>query len=229
MTGVVHPIGPEEPVVYWRRRLLVGLAAVLTLVLLTQMFSGGDDGNPAAAAIPAATTSATPLVVASATPGASGLPIPDSTGSTTPSTQTLQPTAQPTVQVVAEGECSDAQISMQVEIDRTTTAVGEGVHIKMILKNTSNTTCKRDVGSGANEITVISGPALIWSTDHCNASTEKDLKEFAPGQEWSVDVVWIGKQTAKGCKVRNMAQSGAYWAHGRNGSLNSDGMKFEVR
>jgi len=216
-------------VVYWRRRLLVGLAAVLTLVLLTQMFSGGDDGNPAAAAIPAATTSATPLVVASATPGASGLPIPDSTGSTTPSTQTLQPTAQPTVQVVAEGECSDAQISMQVEIDRTTTAVGEGVHIKMILKNTSTTTCKRDVGSGANEITVISGPALIWSTDHCNASTEKDLKEFAPGQEWSVNVVWIGKQTAKGCKVRNMAQSGAYWAHGRNGSLNSDGIKFEVQ
>ena len=226
MTGVVHPIGPEEPVVYWRRRLLVGLAAVLTLVLLTQMFSGGDDGNPAAAAIPATTSSATPLVVASATPGISGLP---NAVATSPTTQTLQPTAEPTVQVVAEGECSDAQISMQVEIDRTTTAVGEGVHIKMILKNTSTTTCKRDVGSGANEITVISGPALIWSTDHCNASTEKDLKEFAPGQEWSVNVVWIGKQTAKGCKVRNMAQSGAYWAHGRNGSLNSDGIKFEVQ
>jgi hypothetical protein len=216
-------------VVYWRRRLLVGLAAVLTLFVIAQMFSGGDDGNPAAAAIPATTSSATPLVVASATPGASGLPIASGTGPTTPSTQTLQPTAQPTVQVVAEGECSDAQISMQVEIDRTTTAVGEGVHIKMILKNTSTTTCKRDVGSGANEITVISGPALIWSTDHCNASTEKDIKEFAPGQEWSVNVVWIGKQTAKGCKVRNMAQAGAYWAHGRNGSLNSDGMKFEVR
>lgn len=218
MTGVVHPIGPEEPVVYWRRRSLVGLAAVLTLFALTQMFSGGDDGNPAAAA--------TPLIVASANPSTSSLPI---AASTAPTTQTLQPTAEPTVQVVAEGECSDAQISMQVKIDRTTTAVGEGVHIKMILKNTSATTCKRDVGSGANEITVISGPALIWSTDHCNASTEKDLQELAPGQEWSVNVVWIGKQTAKGCKVRNMAQSGAYWAHGRNGSLNSDGMKFEVQ
>ena len=161
MSGVVHPIGPEEPVVYWRRRLLVGLAAVLTLFLVMQMFSGGDDGNPAAAAIPATTASANPLVV---DPSTSSLPI---AASTSPTTQTLQPTAEPTVQVVAEGECSDAQISMQVEIDRTTTAVGEGVHIKMILKNTSTTTCKRDVGSGANEITVISGPALIWSTDHC--------------------------------------------------------------
>lgn len=226
MPGVVHPVGPEEPVVYWRRRLLVGLSAGLTLFLVTQMFSGGTDGNPVAAAIPTTTASATPLIVASAIPSTSGLP---DTASTLPTTQTLQPTAEPTVQVLADGECSDAQISMQVEIDRTTTDVGEGVHIKMILKNTSTTTCKRDVGSGANEITVISGPALIWSTDHCNASTEKDLQEFAPGQEWSVNVVWIGKQTAKGCKVRNMAQSGAYWAHGRNGSLNSDGMKFEVQ
>ena len=62
-----------------------------------------------------------------------------------------------------------------------------------------------------------------------NPSTEKDLVELAPGQEWSVNVVWIGKQTAKGCKVRNMAKPGAYWAHGRNSSLNSDGVKFVVQ
>lgn len=226
MSGVVHPIGPEEPVVYWRRRLLVGVAAILSLVLLTQIFSGGDDGIPAVAADPASSESAAPVAATSASPSTSDAPI---AASTTPATQTLQPTAAPTVPVVADGECSDAQISMQVDVDRTTTAVGEGVHVTMTLKNISTTTCKRDVGSGANEITVISGPALIWSTDHCNASTEKDLQEFAPGQEWSVKVVWIGKQTAKGCKVRNMAESGAYWAHGRNGSLNSDGMKFEVQ
>ena len=142
MIGVVHPIGPEEPVVYWRCRLLVGLLAALTLFVQIQTFSGGDDGNPVAVA--------TPVTDASATPSTSSLPID---ASTAPTTQTLQPTAQPTVQVVAEGECSDAQISMKVEIDRTTTPVGEGVHIKMILKNTSTTTCKRDVGSGANEIT----------------------------------------------------------------------------
>jgi hypothetical protein len=70
------------------------------------------------------------------------------------------------VPVVAEGECSDADTSVRVEVDRETTAVGEGVHINMVVKNISAKTCKRDVGSGANEVTVISGPALIWSTDH---------------------------------------------------------------
>jgi hypothetical protein len=129
---------------------------------------------------------------------------------------------------VADGECSDADTSIRVVVDRKTTTVGEGVHINMIVKNISNKTCKRDVGSGANEVTVISGPALIWSTDHCNPNTDKDLVELAPGEEWNVKVVWIGKQTAKGCKVRNMAQPGAYWAHGRNASLNSDGVRFVV-
>ena len=220
MTGVVHPVGPEEPQVYWRRRLMIGLAALVTLVVVISSFTGGDEPVPvAASAVPTAEavvaapeSSPTPTaVVASPTP------------------EVLQPTAQPTVPVVAEGECSDADTSIRVVVDRETTAVGEGVHINMIVKNVSATTCKRDVGSGANEVTVISGPALIWSTDHCNPNTDKDLVELAPGQEWSVKVVWIGKQTSTGCKVTNMADPGAYWAHGRNSSLNSDGVKFVVQ
>jgi len=214
VTGVVHPVGPEEPVVYWRRRLMFGLAALVTLIVLVRSFTGGEDPAPVAASI-APTAEA---VVAT--------PIP-SVVAALPTPEILQPTAQP-VPAVAEGECSDADTSIRVEVDRETTAVGEGVHINMVVKNISEKTCKRDVGSGANEVTVISGPALIWSTDHCNPNTDKDLVELAPGQEWNVKVVWIGKQTSTGCKVTNMADPGAYWAHGRNSSLNSDGVKFVV-
>lgn len=216
MTGVVHPVGPENPQVYWRRRLIFGLAALITLFVIIRSFTGGDNSDSvAASAVPTA-----PAEMAS--------PIPTVVAAS-PTPTVLQPTVQPTVPAVADGECSDADTSIRVEVDRETTAVGEGVHIKMIVKNISAVTCKRDVGSGANEVTVISGPALIWSTDHCNPNTDKDLVELAPGQEWSVNVVWIGKQTAKGCKVRNMAEPGAYWAHGRNASLNSDGVKFVVQ
>jgi len=220
VTGVVHPVGPEEPQVYWRRRLMLGLAALVTLIVIIQSITGGKEPVPAVAS---GAPSSEALVTSSAPS-----PVP-SVVLASPTTAVLQPTAQPTVPVVADGECSDADTSIRVEVDRETTAVGEGVHIKMIVKNISAVTCKRDVGSGANEVTVISGPALIWSTDHCNPSTDKDLVELAPGQEWSVNVVWIGKQTAKGCKVRNMAEPGAYWAHGRNASLNSDGVRFVVQ
>jgi hypothetical protein len=212
----VHPVGPEEPVVYWRRRLVLALAALVTLIVLIRSFTGGEDPVPSAA------LTAPSAEAVAATPLPSGAIV-------SPTPAILQPTAQPTVPAVADGECSDADTSIKVEIDRETTAVGEGLHVNMVVKNISAATCKRDVGSGANEITVISGPALIWSTDHCNPNTDKDLVELAPGQEWNVKVVWIGKQTATGCKVTNMADPGAYWAHGRNGSLNSAGAKFVVQ
>ena len=215
MTGVVHPVGPEEPQVYWRRRLILGLAALVTLILIVRVVTGGDDPVTAATTSSPSAAAMTP----EATPS-------DQAASATPAP--LQPSTEPTVPVVGDGGCTDEDTSIRVVVDRKTTAVGEGVHINMIVKNISNEACKRDVGSGANEITVISGPALIWSTDHCNPNTNKDLVELAPGQEWNVKVVWIGKQTAKGCKIRNLAQPGAYWAHGRNASLNSDGVRFVV-
>lgn len=217
MSGVVHPVGPEEPQVYWRRRVMFGIATLATLLLILKSLLGGDE-------TPVASASASPSAVASVIP--SSTPTPATTDQPAPA---LSPTAVPTVPAVAEGECSDADTSIAVAIDRQTTAVGEGLQITMTIKNVSTKVCKRDVGSGANEVTVISGPALIWSTDHCNTSDEKNLKEFQPGEEWSVTVNWIGKQTAKGCKIRNMATPGAYWAHGRNGSLNSDGARFEVQ
>jgi hypothetical protein len=205
-------------VVYWRRRLVLGLAALVTLIVIVRSFTGGEDPVPAAVSV-------TPSAEAIAqSPDDSPL-----SEVVSPTPTVLQPTAQPTVPAVAEGECSDSDTSIRVVIDRNTTAVGEGVHINMIVKNNSAKSCKRDVGSGANEVTVISGPALIWSTDHCNPNTDKDLVELAPGQEWNVKVVWIGKQTATGCKVTNLAEPGAYWAHGRNASLNSNGARFVVQ
>jgi len=218
VSGVVRPVGPEEPMVYWRRRLVIGLAAIVTLIVLINSFTGGDDPVPTAAS---ASPSATDLIT-SPEPTAS----PSVVESATP--ETTQPSEQPSIPAVADGECSDADTSLRVTIDRGTTAVGEGVHISMILKNISTTTCKRDVGSGANEVTVTSGPALIWSTDHCNPSTDKDLVELAPGQEWKVKVVWIGKLTGEGCKVKDFAEPGAYWVNGRNASLKSDGVRFVV-
>ncbi len=215
MTGVVHPVGPEKPVVYWRRRVMLGLAALVTLIVLVRSFTGPQDPTPVAASSSPSAQAQMPSAIPSQEPA-----------SVTP--EPLQPSLEPTVPAVTEGECSDADTSIRVVVDRKTTSVGEGVHINMIVKNISDQTCKRDVGSGANEVTVISGPALIWSTDHCNPNTDKNLVELAPGQEWNVKVVWIGKQTAKGCKVRNMAQPGAYWAHGRNASLNSAGFRFVV-
>ncbi len=222
MSGVTHPVGPEPPEVYWRRRLIVGLAVIVTLVLLVKVVHHGG-GSPAAASSTSTSVSATPaassgaqMTAQSPSPTASDMPI--AVASQTPTAPTT----------TASGECSDADTAVTITLDRKTTTVGVGVHMTMSVKNTSATSCKRDVGSGANEVTIISGPALIWSTDHCNPSTAKDIVDLKPGQTWSVDDVWDGKMSAKGCKILATAKPGAYWGHARNGNVNSDGASFVI-
>ena len=37
MSTVIHPVGPEEPKVYWVRRLVAVLVAVVVVVLMVAM------------------------------------------------------------------------------------------------------------------------------------------------------------------------------------------------
>jgi hypothetical protein len=99
---------------------MLALAALVTLIVLIRSFTGGENPAPAAAiTVPSAEAVAT-------TPEPLATP---SVAMASPTPTILQPTAQPTVPAVAEGECSDADTSIEVEIDRKTTAVGEGLHI----------------------------------------------------------------------------------------------------
>lgn len=221
VSGVTHPVGPEPAEVYWRRRLVVGIAVLLTLVALFKIFNGG--GNDVAAVTPSQSASA---VTESQAPQVSESAVPEIGPTDAPSIADSQ-TPTPT-EPAKNGECSDADTSVSVVLDRKTTTVGTGLHLTMKVKNNSKVACKRDVGSGANEVTVISGPALIWSTDHCNPSTAKDIVKLAPGQTWSVTVVWGGKLSGKGCKILTTAKPGAYWGHARNGRVNSDGARFVI-
>ena len=230
MSGVSHPVGPQPPEVYWRRRFIAVMSVLVVLGIVVKLFSHFT-ADPVAAATPLPSQS----VAVSASPTTS----PAATESATPSeSPSIDPSADPAAAAAAtpmsttpsfEGECPDSVMSVTVAIDRTETKVGDGLHMTMTVKNTSDKKCLRDVGSGANEITIISGPALIYSTDHCNPSTEKDIQEFDPGEKFSVNVVWTGKLSAKGCQKLSTADAGAYWAHARNGHINSDGVRFIVQ
>lgn len=205
------------------------MAILIVLGIFVRVFQHFT-AEPAAAATPLASqTSAAASALPSITASAVASP------TTTP---TVDPNADPAAAAAAtpmsttpsfEGECPDSAMSVKVTIDRDTPAVGEGLHMTMTITNTSKNKCLRDVGSGANEITIISGPALIYSTDHCNPSTEKDIQEFDPGEKFTVSVVWTGKLSAKGCQKLSTAKAGAYWAHARNGHINSDGVRFVVQ
>lgn len=210
MSGVIHPVGPKNPRVYWfRRALLVG--AIFTTLLLIFSLLNGNDEQPVASssALPAPSQSVMPTVI----------PTESQSALATPSATTSGATAT---------DCTDEQISVVVAINPTDPKVNQDIKISMTITNVGTTDCLRDVGSGANEITIISGPTLIWSTDHCNPSTASDVRTLSPNQKLTISATFNGTQTSKGCVKHNKATAGTYWAHARNISKNSDGLRFVI-
>jgi len=211
VTGVVHPVGPERPEVYWRRRIVVVLGLIVLLTFVGKFLFGGS-GNAAPQAMVTQSASAKPTVV--------------STPKATHSAHVV-PVTNPTAHSV-RGTCRDADIKVTVSSPKHVTAVGGGLAITMNVTNTSTKTCTRDLGSGANEVTITSGPALVWSTDHCNPSTASDVQTLAAGKSWSVNVIWDGKISAPKCQLMGKAQHGAYWVHAHNGKVSAHRMRFVV-
>lgn len=208
---------PRE--VYQRRRIAAGILGLVVLFLIAKIILGIISGSSSNGSSDPG-TDATQLPTAAASLQPTEVPSSDALPSQAPSVMPQVP--------VAQGYCADSDLSIKVALDRKSTPVGSGLHLSMSVKNISGQSCKRDLGSGANEVTVISGPALIWSTDHCNPSTAKDVVQLAPGQTWSIKVVWTGNLSGKGCKILRAAKSGTYWGHARNGTLNSDGARFVI-
>lgn len=215
-------MGPEKPKVYWVRRLLFLGAIISTLILIFSTIRGALSESAASTnALPTPSATALSEVTETAEPPTEVPPSSPSANTSTPSDPAATTSAATEI-----GTCSDDQISLAVTIDPQNPKVSQSTKLTMRVTNISTNPCLRDVGSGVNEITIISGPALIWSTDHCNTSTATDVRTLAPNVPVSFTATWDGMQTSKGCIMRNQATSGTYWAHTRNASKNSDGVRF---
>lgn len=208
MPGIIKPIGPKDPKVYWVRRLVLLGALTSTLILIFSIINRPIDAqvnedNQIAAPIEEVAATAEPTETILTTPVA---------------------TPEPTI----VNSCLDDQIAITVLVSSQTPKVLEGLRITMSITNVSTQICQRDVGSGANEITIVSGPALIWSTDFCNPSAAEDIRTLQPNQKVSVVASWDGMQTLKDCVKLDKATAGAYWAYSRNDTKNSEGARFVI-
>ncbi len=234
MSGVVHPVGPKPQSVYWRRRAVFLLVILLTLFVIGRTIFGGSDSNSTATPLVSSSPTVSQSVSESATPVASPSASVQSASSAPEPTDAVDPITLLSPSPVATKSqpadaCTDAEIQVKISMPKKVVKVGAGSDLVMTVKNNSDRTCRRDVGSGANEVTIISGPAHVWSTDDCSPGSESNYVKLKPNQSWSVKVVWNGKISAPNCQVLSTAKYGAYWAHARNGAELSDGVRFVVQ
>jgi hypothetical protein len=226
-------VGPLPPSVYWRRRVLVlgGLLLVVLLVAYACSGSGASSAStqptPAPVLAPIPTSSPSP----SMSPSSSMLPSVDPSGTTTQPTSLLSPSVSASAPMVdaspADDTCTDDQIQVTPVIASTSAAtsrleLGGTYDLRLKIRNISKVTCRRDVGTVAEELRITKGSTKIWSSDDCvhPKTPAHDIRTFAPGIEIYAEIKWSSYDiTTTTCKKSSdPAPQGKYSLIGRVGT-----------
>jgi hypothetical protein len=200
----LQPVGPLPASTYWRRRVLIGLAVLLLLLVGLKACGGDDDATPRALAT-SPKPSPSPVVSAAASPSPAG-------------PQSPAPVA----------ACGDAALQVTVEADAASYASGAAPRFALKVVNTGTVPCRRALGPDAVEVRVFSGEDRIWSSDDCNKATGQGVLELAPGDPRQLVVQWPGKRTKPGCDVGEVAKPGTYRVSARVGDIVRQGTVFSV-
>lgn len=210
MSSLLHPVGPEPPEVYWRRRLLVGLAIVVALIIIVVMFWPGDDSgsNPVASGSPTNTPSVSP------SPSGSPSGSPSTTGSPSASATT---------------ECADSDIQVTAETPKDSYAAGALVQLYMTIQNVSDHPCNRNVGPRVNFFKVTSGGQNVWNSDDCHPGGRDQTVAIPKGGAFKASVTWDQTLSAPNCPSgQGKAQPGSYSVTGNNINVQSKPVNFAI-
>ncbi len=229
-------VGPLPAAVYWRRRAVV-LSAIVLVFLVIFYSCSGPGGQPtrgaATTAPPAETgepTPTEPILV----PTIEASPPADDTPSTPAFTL---PTSDggggggdgggggPT-EAAQGGACTDTEMVVTAKPASGKVAREATVDFTITFRNASKRSCTRDIGADAQELRLMDGQKVIWSSDDCNPRSGSAVRRFAPEDAVSFTLTWDGKRSREGtgkkvCTGANAPDIGAYQLVGRLGTAYS--------
>jgi hypothetical protein len=211
-------VGPLPAAVYWRRRAVVLTGVVIVVTVMWYVFSGGTP--PAGAGATGATRSPGPATQASPTdtilrPIIGGSPTPSATAFTLPTSGQT-------------GPCTDDEMQVSAAAASAQVPFGTPVSLTIRFRNVSPRSCQRDIGADVQELRVLSGETLVWSSDDCSANHGHNVSTFAPNQEAKFTLTWAGRISRSGtgavtCSPTAPApQPGIYQLVGRLGDKLSE-------
>ena len=169
MSSFRHPVGPEKPGVYWRRRATV--VGVLLLIVVVVVLIVVGRGSGATSAEPTASGSASSSASSSSASAAASSPASGSPRSTP------KPSASSSAASTADGStCAKDQIQLTPVVDKTAYGPTEDPKIAMSIQNTGSSSCHMDLGSSQQVLTISSGQEQYWSSKDCQTGgTNQDV------------------------------------------------------
>lgn len=218
----LHPVGPLAAGTYWRRRAWTGGVLLVLVLVLLKACSGSGPANKDALAVAPATPTPTPTTVATRRP-TPRVTTPGRATPTAPATGTAAPSAGPV------GSCPDSALVLVASADAPSYATGANPLLRLSIRNGSRVACRRNVGSRAVELRILSGSDRIWSSDDCAKGGTLEPVLLQPGETRSTSVVWSGRRSQPGCAGSTaQAQPGTYLVFARVGTLTRSGGSFAL-
>ena len=204
----LQPVGPLPASTYWRRRALVVLLGLGLLVVGGTALGAGtgsrqDEPGAVDRVAPVAGGSPTGAATPTGPPVGAGLP-PDAAGA--PGAAAATPGPPPLADVPA---CRSEDLGLDVRTDRQRYAAGDGVGLRLTLRN-SGPTCRLAPTPGVLRVRVVSGPDRWWSSEPCSP-LRPPSQVLAAGEAVQVDSRWPGRRSSPGCGGRGeRARPGVY-------------------
>ncbi|MGB7964505.1 MAG: hypothetical protein WCF12_16300 [Propionicimonas sp.] len=180
MGSVLHPVGPEEPRVYWIRRAAVVGVAVLLIVALWWIWPKPQ------------TVSAVPEISPLASAGTpSALATPSMTAAGSPSASPTPTGPQP---------CQAASVRLSI-VGFQKVKVSAKQVFTLTATNTGTDPCVLTISPDTSSVTVSSGNDRIWSTADCDKWLPAKKMTLKSQATHEFSVTWPLRRSSSVCKL----------------------------
>jgi hypothetical protein len=193
-----HPVGPQPPSVYWRRRLVLLTAGIALLVLLAMTIkviasSGGGSASAAGTPTDVAKTSGATSVPPSTSPPSSRV------SSSAPSHSLAGSSTQSALSTTAAPRCPVAQLGVVAVTGQPNYRVGDQPLLELQVTNTGTAPCVQDLADRQVELRVYNGESRVWGSHDCKVEPGSDDRTLAPNTPVRVAITWSGLSSRPGC------------------------------
>jgi hypothetical protein len=230
---LLNPVGSLPPQVYWRRRAMAGIVAVLVIWFAWTAFPGKGGGANAAQSPTKSAKSAPSALGGSAAPTTPPVTVttPAPTVTTiapaTPLVTVTSPAAAVTTPAVPQ--CTAASLQLKLTADHTVYAAGALPRFVLVVTNVGATSCRVDVGTAARGFVVTSGTDRIWSSSDCT-KTSPNVATFKSKDAVSYAHTWDRQRsTSIGCAAAGtQGRPGTYKVVAHVGTMFSNLVVFRL-
>ena len=197
---MLHPVGTLPPSVYWRRRLLLLVTALLAgLSIYAIFFRGGGNQAPRSGS-------------SFSSPGGSSSQPQTSAGSDSTSTSSSSVASSATSSSPASAKtCQPSQLTVAAATNAASYPAGAKPQVAIVVTNRGPAPCVQDLADSQIELRVYNGSARVWGSHDCQIQPGTSVATLPVGQQIRRAVEWSGLSSRPGCAgVRTRVGAGTY-------------------